>query len=143
MKRVNDIKCPCCSGDMNIKSLYCSKCDVRVEGDFKESQSEFSKLTSEEWHLLRIFLQFEGRIKDMEAPLGLTYPTIRNKISNLRKKILGTNEVEIANGSEQSKHEYMSKTEILEALEKKEISFDEAMSLIKELKRRKSKWVKY
>jgi hypothetical protein len=56
-----------------------------MEGPFH--LNEFAALAPEDLHFLRIFVQSEGRIRDMEAALGLSYPTIRTRLTALRAKL--------------------------------------------------------
>jgi hypothetical protein len=66
-------------------ALACGVCDLRVEGHF--GLNEFASLVGEDLHLLRIFVHTEGRIREMESALGLSYPTIKNRLSDLRAKL--------------------------------------------------------
>ena len=75
--------CPCCSQRMILAGLRCENCGVKLEGPFQAH--EFMFLSDEDLQFLRIFIQFEGRVRDMEAPLGLSYPTIRNRITEFQK----------------------------------------------------------
>jgi hypothetical protein len=65
--------------------LVCDACDLRIEGYF--AQNEFAVLGPEDLHLLRIFVRYEGRIRDMESALGLSYPTIKLRLAELRRKL--------------------------------------------------------
>src|SRR6476620_2758786 len=81
----SNLRCPSCQEPLQPKVLSCEGCAIKVEGPFE--LNEFATLPPEDLHLLRIFVQCEGRIRDMEAPLGLTYPTIRSRLTALREKV--------------------------------------------------------
>jgi hypothetical protein len=77
--------CPSCQGPLRPVVLQCDECNLRVEGHFQ--RNEFASLGADDLHLLRIFIHTEGRIRDMEAALGLSYPTIKSRLAGLRAKL--------------------------------------------------------
>lgn len=81
----SDLLCPSCQGPLHPRVLECRTCDIRVEGDFEGS--EFDRLSRDELHLLRIFIRCEGRIRDMEAALGVSYPTVKARLASLRERL--------------------------------------------------------
>ena len=93
----SNILCPVCQGLLSPSVLSCGHCDIRVEGPFQ--LNEFATLSPEDLHFLRIFIRCEGRVRDMEPALGLSYPTIRNRLTQLKNKLNG----EFEEREEQSK----------------------------------------
>lgn len=79
------IRCPSCRGPLRPAVLACDACGVRVEGHFQGN--EFSALGAEDLHLLRIFVRTEGSIREMESALGLSYPTIKTRLADLRARL--------------------------------------------------------
>lgn len=67
---------------MQVCALACRQCDLHIEGNFKGN--EFSDLPAEHLQLLRVFVHCEGRIRDMEKVLGVSYPTVKNRIAAMR-----------------------------------------------------------
>jgi len=49
--------------------------------------NEFDSLTTDELHFLRVFVQCEGRIRDMEAALGVSYPTVKGLLASIKDKL--------------------------------------------------------
>lgn len=132
MKKVDsNLECPACRHALSPRVLACDECGIKVEGPFQ--LNEFARLAPDDLHFLRIFIRSEGRIRDMEAALGLSYPTIRNRITALKTKLQGEagerEPAPLASASD-------STQAILERLEKGELGFDEAMALIKKSKSR-------
>ncbi len=126
MSRIDaSIACPSCRGPLRPAVLECGSCGVRVEGPFQFN--EFASLDADDLHLLRIFVLSEGRIRDMEAPLGLSYPTIRTRLSALREKVARNSPVAAGAPTE-------TVDAVLERLQRQEITFDEAMKRIHELR---------
>ncbi len=134
--RPAQLTCPSCHGPLRPRVLGCDACDIKVEGPFE--LNEFATLSGEDLHLLRIFVLSEGRIRDMEAPLGLSYPTIRTRLKALRARVAAGAPAEAparGTAAAQSARPKASRVdEILEHLEAGEISFEQAMSLIKKVK---------
>lgn len=126
MKEQTNLLCPYCQAPAEVAALHCAPCGIRVEGRF--AANEFSRLNPDDLHFLRIFLQFEGRIRDMEAPLGLSYPTIRSRLSQLKEKIFSEPSPTTAATPMQA---------VLEGLENGDLSFDETLKQIKKMKKEK------
>jgi hypothetical protein len=133
--------CPFCGGEVYITHLYCRECDTHIEGRFLPGVSApldaeqlafverfVGKLTPEQLGLVETFVRCEGRIKRMEVELGLSYPTIRNRL----------NEAIRALGYEPEPEESINifteekRRSVLEDLEAGRITYEEAMRLLQE-----------
>ncbi len=128
----SNLACPSCQTALRPKVLACPHCDIKVEGPFQ--LNEFATLAPDDLHFLRIFVRCEGRIREMESSLGLSYPTIRARLTALKHKLAG--EVgEEGKPSEADKPEAGPDAgQILAKLQAGEIPFDEAMIQIKRLR---------
>jgi hypothetical protein len=82
MATMGQVRCPGCQGALVPTALHCAACDLTVTGRF--SQNEFAGLGEEDLHFLRIFVLTEGRIRDMESALGVSYPTIKARMAQLK-----------------------------------------------------------
>jgi hypothetical protein len=117
--------CPLCGGEITVTRLYCHDCDSTIEGRF--SAGVFSQLKPEQLVFVETFIRCEGKITRMEAELGLSYPTIRNRLHDVIRALgYEPGEGEAPGMSEQERRK------ILESLEKGEISYDEAMRKLEE-----------
>lgn len=134
------LTCPSCQGALRPRVLGCDGCGVKVEGSFE--QNEFAALGGEDLHLLRIFVLAEGRIRDMEAPLGLSYPTIRVRLKALREKVAGRLPAGApARGTApaaSARPRAGAVDEILARLQAGELTFEQAMELVKQAKRQET-----
>ncbi len=70
--------CPICQSELEVVRLHCSSCDTFLEGHF--AMGQFSNLTPEQMEFIFTFVRCEGKINRMEQELGLSYPTIRNRL---------------------------------------------------------------
>ena len=77
--------CPACRGRLYPKLLQCADCGLEVSTRY--AGNEFARLTDEQLHLLRIFVLCEGSIRDMEAALGVSYPTVKARLASLRGEL--------------------------------------------------------
>ena len=121
----SNLQCPSCQTALRPLLLGCEGCGIRMEGQFHFN--EFATLPVDDLHFLRVFVQAEGRVRDMEAALGLSYPTIRSRLSALKEKLATI-------GGAQPVPPRASRsetTEILEQLESGKLSFDQAKKLIR------------
>ena len=83
----SNLECPKCERVLRPVQLVCDSCWIKVEGPFQ--LNEFATLAPDDLHFLRIFVRCEGRIREMEAALGLSYPTIRSRLTALKTKLQG------------------------------------------------------
>lgn len=115
-------KCPVCSSKLIVKKLQCTKCNTTIENDF--TLSKFEYLDQSQLQFVEVFLKSRGNIKDVEKELGISYPTVRAKLD----------EVLMALGYKPDKRENDNNSnskDILDALEKGEISPEEALNKLK------------
>ena len=118
-------KCPLCGGEILVTRLYCRDCDTTIEGRF--AGAPFSQLTPEQMLFIETFVRCEGKITRMEDEIGLSYPTIRNRLHEVIRA-LGYE----PGGSDDRKLSEEDRQRILEDLDAGRISADEAMRLLRE-----------
>lgn len=113
--------CPICQHHLHIEQLGCEHCGTKISGHFMPNK--FSVLSKEHLHFIEIFIKKRGNIKEIEKELGISYPTVRNKLD----------EVIIALGHQVSSEQRQntSKGEVLRQLELGEITQQEALEMLK------------
>ena len=80
-------KCPNCGDQMVITSYRCNSCFTEVHGEFEVDS--FSRLDAEDKEFIELFLQKRGSIKDVGEEIGISYPTVRNRIDKIVGKLGG------------------------------------------------------
>ncbi|NMB07423.1 MAG: DUF2089 domain-containing protein [Tissierellia bacterium] len=120
MKREVLGRCPVCDQELNVTRLSCSHCHTNIEGVF--SLCKFCKLSEEQKHFTEVFIKNRGNIKEIEKELGISYPTVRNKLEDVISA-LGYN-------PKYTKPK-VDRKEVLEKLSRGEISSQEAVKLLK------------
>lgn len=113
--------CPVCDHPFEITELHCTHCDTTVRGHF--STSGFHRLTREQLEFIEIFVKSRGNIKEVERELGISYPTVRNKLEQVIEA-LGYPAQQL--NTEESKR----RKEILDRLNRGEITTEEALQTL-------------
>ena len=117
-------RCPVCRSELEVSRLHCTSCDTTIDGRF--TGGPFAHLTAEHLDFIVTFVRCEGRINRMEQELGLSYPTIRNRLLEVIRAL----------GFEPGKEEPVEITAekrnaVLESLEAGKISADDAMRMLR------------
>jgi hypothetical protein len=76
-------RCPVCGEELTVTRLHCQVCDTGIEGRFRLGR--FGRLSNEQLAFVEVFLKNRGIIKDVEAELGLSYPTVRARLDEALK----------------------------------------------------------
>jgi len=71
-------RCPICQSELTLTKLHCESCDTSIEGNF--ASGHFANLSTEQMEFIFAFVRNEGKINRMEQELGVSYPTIRNRL---------------------------------------------------------------
>jgi hypothetical protein len=132
-----NVRCPSCNGQLFPRVLVCDSCGLKVEGDFV--MNEFGALTPDELHFLRVFIYCEGRIRDMEAALGVSYPTVKGHMASIKEKLnlASVRPPAPAGDAENTGAPVSPRTadEVLDGLEAGQISYKEAIRLLRAKKK--------
>ena len=116
-------ECPICRDDLLVTRMVCRNCGTALEGRF--AMGRLFQLTPEQLHFVEIFLRCEGKINRMQRELGLSYPTVRNRLGEIIRA-LGYEVREEQNEDDERRQE------ILQRLAHKEIPSEEALRLLQE-----------
>ena len=116
-------KCPVCDGELTVTRLQCDTCETVIEGRF--ANGAFAGLTPEQLDFIETFVRVEGKMNRMADEMGLSYPTLRNRLMEVIRAL----------GYEPGKEDITDVPEekrrgVLEQLETGKISAEEAMRLL-------------
>ncbi len=91
-----DGSCPVCSAPMTVTRLRCERCGSALEGSFHLSPAaapaqgddagrfgRLARLDDAQLEFVEAFLRCRGIIKNVEDMLGISYPTVRARLSNV------------------------------------------------------------
>lgn len=88
-------KCPKCGDCLIITEYSCPSCDTKIQGQFNIAESSdeihtvFNRLTEEERYFILVFLQAGGVIQNVERVMGISYPTVKSKLTEIQGKLSG------------------------------------------------------
>ncbi|WP_090832469.1 MULTISPECIES: DUF2089 domain-containing protein [unclassified Bacillus (in: firmicutes)] len=111
--------CPVCSQTLKITKLHCNHCATTIENEFE--LSKFASLSQEQLQFVETFLVCRGNIKEVEKELGISYPTVRGKLTDIITSL----------GYEPQKKNEVDEKKVVTMLEKGEITPEEAIKLLK------------
>ena len=83
-------QCPACGGQLIITECKCPTCQLQMRGEFQSGQ--LSTLSDDELTFIKVFLSVRGNLTEVERVLGISYPTIRNKLDEINNSLNHTND---------------------------------------------------
>ena len=117
-------RCPVCGEELSVTRLECPSCATALEGHF--TLGRFYHLSPEQLRFAETFIKCEGKINRVEEELGISYPTVRNRLQEVIRAL--------GNPVEEEQTERPSpgrRREILSQLSQGEISAEEAARLLR------------
>jgi hypothetical protein len=78
-------QCPACGGELVITECRCADCRLQMRGEF--GMGPLAALTDDEMAFTKVFLSARGNLSEVERILGISYPTIRNKLDEINNAI--------------------------------------------------------
>jgi len=120
-------QCPVCGGPLSVTGLTCEQCGTKIVGKFH--LGEFYKLSADQLGFVKTFLKCRGNIKEIERELGISYPTVKNRLNQV-VEVLGLVPIPDIPTKEE-------RLEVLKRLEDREISFPQALDLLTQERRPK------
>ncbi|REE92950.1 hypothetical protein A8990_10233 [Paenibacillus taihuensis] len=125
-------QCPVCESKLTIQELKCDHCSTVIQGNFEATR--LASLNGEQLHFVEVFLKVRGNIREMEKELGISYPTVRNRLDQIVDS-LGFQSMPASPSSppppsQQQDAEQSQRKQILAKLDEGSITVEEALKLI-------------
>jgi hypothetical protein len=117
--------CPICGENLAVTKLHCRNCDTSVEGQF--ALGRLYQLNSKQLQFVETFIRCEGKINRVEQDMGLSYPAVRARLTEVIRALgyeIGESDAEDGVTEE-------ARREILNQLSEGEITSDEAVQLLR------------
>ena len=112
--------CPCCSAKMEIECLRCTSCDVTIQGHIPIPR--LARLSAEDREFVELFVRSSGSLKAVAGKLGISYPTVRNRLDGVIQSL-----------QQEEEAERDARKQILDAIEQGQMSVDEAITQLRDL----------
>lgn len=110
---ISKARCAECERPMAVASMICPRCDVRLEGEF--DVPALGRLPVEDQAFVIAFVRHHGSIKKMEKLFDVSYPTVKNRLNAIARRLDETFDAPSPNEL------------VLEQLARGEITVDEAL----------------
>ena len=117
-------QCPICQDTLHVTQLKCRSCDSTLSGHF--TLGRLYLLSPEQLSFVETFIRCEGKINRVEQEIGLSYPAVRSRLTDVIKAMgyeVGANEDQSV--SPETRHE------ILADLNSGNLTAEEALSLLR------------
>ena len=117
---ISKANCPNCARRMDITRVVCSTCDIQMDAEFE--LPDLAQLAEEDQAFVVAFLHHHGSIKQTGEQLGISYPTVKSRLTAIAGKLPQF----VRNPSNPN----TPSSEVLAQLDDGEISVDEALQLL-------------
>lgn len=77
--------CPSCDYALHVSQLACEHCGTQVSGHY--GLPVLLQLAQDEQQFVLQFVLASGSLKEMAAHMGISYPTVRNRLDDIIDKI--------------------------------------------------------
>lgn len=115
-------QCPICGESLAVTRLHCRQCDTTVEGHF--ALGRLYHLNPEQLRFVETFIKCEGKINRVEQEIGLSYPAVRARLTDVIRALgydVDEDEKRVSDEARQG---------ILRQLSEGKISAEEAVQLL-------------
>lgn len=82
-------QCPACESRLMISELSCTACSTTISGDFP--LPALLRLNRDDQSFIMDFVQTSGSLKAMASQLGVSYPTVRNRLDDIIQALRAMN----------------------------------------------------
>jgi hypothetical protein len=77
--------CPSCSDELLVTELRCVRCETVIRGRYRPSL--FDRLAEKDLRFVEAFVLSKGNVKEMERDLGVSYWSIRNRLTEVVERL--------------------------------------------------------
>ncbi|MHC4411849.1 MAG: DUF2089 family protein [Planctomycetota bacterium] len=77
--------CPACNNRLKVKSLICEQCNTEIQGQYE--LPPLASLCPDDQAFILDFMKASGSLKEMAKLLGLSYPTVRNRLDEIIERV--------------------------------------------------------
>ena len=120
---------PISGESLHVTELHSIESGITIRGRFELPRYSF--LDAEQAHFLEIFLRCRGILSSVEKELGVSYPTVRTKLDQLLAS-LDLVPIREAGRNNRNGQPDQDRQEVLDRLERGEISADEAKDKLRQ-----------
>ncbi len=116
-------QCPICNDTLHVTRLHCRRCDTTIEGHF--ALGRLYQLSPDQLRFIETFIRCEGKINRVEGELGLSYPAVRSRLTEVIQSLgyeVGEPEPEMSSDTRRA---------ILDEISSGDLSAEEALEILR------------
>jgi hypothetical protein len=116
-------QCPICNDTLHVTRLHCRNCDTSIEGHF--SLGRLYQLSARQLSFIETFIKCEGKINRVEQEMGMSYPAVRSRLTEVIEAMgyeVGPPEPEVSEETRQA---------VLADLSGGKLSAEEALAILR------------
>ncbi len=98
------VRCPSCEGELVATRLSCRACSTQLEGHF--DIPPLLQLSPDDLAFVTAFVRASGSLKAHAAQLGVSYPTVRNRLDDILARL-----DQIESGIDRKRHAILDRLE--------------------------------
>ncbi len=119
-------QCPICGNNLHVTRLNCRNCDTTIDGHF--TLGRLYQLSPEQLDFVEVFLRCEGKINRVEQEIGLSYPAVRARLTDVIRA-LGYEVGDSASAAPGVSEE--TRRDILNELQSGQLTAEEALQMLR------------
>lgn len=73
--------CPSCGEELQVHVMQCRECSTKIEGDYP--LPALMRLKEEDLRFVSDFVLCSGSLKALAQKMGLSYPSVRNRLDDI------------------------------------------------------------
>lgn len=73
--------CPSCGDELHVEVMQCDGCGTKIVGSY--TLPPLLQLSNEEQQFVLDFVLSSGSLKEMASKMGLSYPSVRNRLDDI------------------------------------------------------------
>lgn len=118
-------QCPICGNNLHVTRLNCRNCDTTIDGHF--TLGRLYQLSAEQLEFVEVFLRCEGKINRVEQEIGLSYPAVRARLTD----VIRTLGYEVGETTSSRPVSEEVRRDILNELQNGNLSAEEALQMLR------------
>ncbi|MEM7114115.1 MAG: DUF2089 domain-containing protein [Chloroflexota bacterium] len=118
-------QCPICQDNLHVTRLQCRTCDTTIEGHF--ALGRLYHLSAEQLAFIETFIRCEGKINRVESEIGLSYPAVRARLT----EVIQAMGYEVGTPTAPQGISEETRRQILADLDEGQLTAEEALALLK------------
>lgn len=131
-------RCPVCAGTLHVTEIACNSCNTKIQSEFEACR--FCRLSPDQLQFVELFLRSRGNLTSIGDELDISYPTVTRRLEAILVALALPDDLNTARADpppvpppDKPDPRDIDRRQILEMLDKGEITAEEATRQLKDL----------